>query len=84
MATLAPPITRTELREELQVLRGELREEFQLLRDEFREHYPTKADLAEVKSEFIKWIVGVGLASVAAAATLTAAVMTAVVSILGS
>ena len=73
MATLAPPITRTELREELQVLR-----------DEFREHYATKADLAEVKSELIKWIVGVELAGVAAAATLTAAVTTAVVSILGS
>ena len=83
MATLAPPITRTELREEMQVLRAELRDEMQLLRDEFREHY-TKADLAEVKSELIKWIVGVGLAGVAAAATLTAAVTTAVVSILGS
>ena len=40
MAMAEPPITRTELREELA-----------LLRDEFRQHYATKADLADVRGD---------------------------------
>ena len=40
MAMAEPPITRTELREELA-----------LLRDEYRQHYATKADLAEVRGD---------------------------------
>ena len=55
MATAEHPITRSELREELR-----------LLRDEFREHYATKADLAEVRGELkaLRWtmgLVGIGL-----------------------
>ena len=51
------PITRTELREELA-----------LLRDEFRQHYATKADLAEVRGDIkalrvliVATITGVGI-----------------------
>ena len=40
MAMAQQPITRTDLREELA-----------LLRDEFRQHYATKADLAEVRGD---------------------------------
>ena len=40
MAMAQQPITRTDLREELA-----------LLRDEFRQHYATKADLADVRGD---------------------------------
>ena len=38
MVTTDPPVTRSELKEELA-----------LLRDEFRQHYATKADLKELE-----------------------------------
>ena len=44
MAIAEQPITRTELTEELS-----------LLRDEFRQHYATKADLAEVRGDIRRW-----------------------------
>ena len=57
MAMAEQPITRTELREELA-----------LLRDEFRQHYATKADLAEVRGDIkalrvliVATITGVGI-----------------------
>ena len=57
MAMAEPPITRSELREELA-----------LLRDEYRQHYATKADLADVRGDIkalrvllVATISGVGL-----------------------
>ncbi len=57
MAMAEQPITRSELREELA-----------LLRDEFRQHYATKADLADVRGDIkalrvlmVATISGVGL-----------------------
>ncbi len=65
MTTQAHPITRIELREELQILR-----------DEMREYYATKTDLAEMKADLnrtlIQVVIGlaglqlVGLGAVAA------------------
>lgn len=65
MATTGQPITRTELREELS-----------LLRDELREHYATSEDLAKVEAQLktdvnrvIMWMAGIhllGLTAVAA------------------
>ena len=40
------------------------------LRSELR-HYATKADLAQLESRLIKWMVGVMLGGMATAATLT-------------
>ena len=49
------------------VTRSELRAELA--------HYATKADLAEMKAELIKWMVGVMLGGMATAATLTVALL---------
>lgn len=49
------------------------RREFQAFRDEFHrelQHYATKADLAEMKTDLIKWMVGLMLGSIAAASTI--------------
>ena len=62
MATMAQPVTRLELRSEL----AELRAEFQRV-------YATKADLAELETRLIKWMVGVMVGGMATAATLTIA-----------
>ena len=43
MATAEPPLTRSDLREELQRFREEIRRELT--------HYATKSDLAELKSQ---------------------------------
>lgn len=69
MTTGEQPITRSELREEMTALREEMRGILQ--------HYATKADvaelrveLAEVKTDLIKWMVGLMLSSVAIATTM--------------
>ena len=59
MTTAEQPVTRTELREELQILR-----------DEMREYYATKQDLAELETRLIKWMVGLMVASSAVATSL--------------
>ena len=51
MARMEQPITRSELREELN-------------------YYATKADLAEMKVELIKWMVGLQLASIGLTVTI--------------
>ncbi len=55
MATMEQPITRSELREEL---------------DRVLVNYATKADLAEMKVDLIKWIVGLQLASIGLTVTI--------------
>ena len=59
MTTAEQPITRSELREELSSLRTE-----------FREHYATKADLAEMKVELIKWMIGLMVGATTLAASI--------------
>ena len=59
MTTAEQPITRSELREELNALRTE-----------FREHYATKADLAEMKVELIKWMIGLMVGATTLAASI--------------
>ncbi len=49
MVTTDPPVTRSELREELATFKADIRQELALLRDEFRQHYATKADLKELE-----------------------------------
>ncbi len=51
MATAEHPITRSELREELQ-------------------HYATKADLAELETRLVKWMIGMMVGSVAVASSI--------------
>ena len=67
MATAEQPITRSELRAELQhyATKADLRAELQ--------HYATKADLATLETRLIKWMVGVTLGGMATAATLAIA-----------
>ena len=60
-------------RREFQSFREELRQDFHALREELHrelQHYATKADLAEMKAELIKWMVGLMVASIAAASTI--------------
>ncbi len=59
------------------ITRGELREEFQGFRQELHrelQHYATKADLADLKAELIKWIVGMMFGAGVVAASLVTAV----------
>ena len=44
------------------------------LRDELR-HYATKADLASMEAKLVKWLTGIAIAAVAAAASVTALVL---------
>ena len=69
MTTGEQPITRSELREEMTALREEM--------GGILQHYATKTDvaelrveLAEVKTDLIKWMVGLMLSSVAIATTM--------------
>ena len=55
MARMEQPITRSELREEL---------------DRVLVNYATKADLAEMKVDLIKWIVGLQIASIGLTVTI--------------
>ena len=53
------------------------RREFQAFREELHtklQHYATKADLAETKTEIIKWMVGLMFGAIAAATTFAFAV----------
>ena len=59
MTTSERPITRSDLRMELDDLRRE-----------FREHYATKEDLAKLETRLIKWIVGQMLAAIVAASAV--------------
>lgn len=66
MTTAEQPITRSDLREELQ-----------MFRDELRQHYATKADVSELRVELhqiearlIKWMVGLMLGSIAVASSI--------------
>ncbi len=59
MTTSEGPITRSDLRMELDDLRRE-----------FREHYATKEDLAKLETRLIKWIVGQMLAAIVAASAV--------------
>ena len=43
--------------------KGDIKE----LRDEMRTHYASKADLAELKSDLIKWMIGLMLGAAAVA-----------------
>ena len=67
MATGEQPITRSDLRAELQyyATKADLRAELQ--------HYATKADLSNLETRLIKWMVGVTLGGMATAATLAIA-----------
>ena len=58
MAAVAP-LTRAELRDEL---------------DRTLKHYATKADVAELKADLVKWMVGLMLGSVTAAVSIAVAV----------
>ena len=63
------PLTRREF----QSFREEMRQDFRAFREELHrefQHYATKADLAETKAELIKWMVGLMVASIAAASTI--------------
>ena len=56
---------RTELKEDIQALRTELKEDIQALRTELKEDiYALKADMANLKVDLIKWMMGVGVAAV--------------------
>ena len=64
MAIVEQPITRSELREELDRFREDL-----------RSHYATKADLAELKAALTTRMALLQLAGMAASATIVAAVL---------
>lgn len=53
MVTSEQPITRSELREELQHHATK-----EVLRDELR-HYATKVDMAQMETRLVKWMVGI-------------------------
>ena len=53
------PVTRSELREELQ---------------NTLQHYATKADLAELETRLVKWMVGLALGGMVAAAAVASAI----------
>lgn len=63
MTTSERPITKSDLRMELDDLRRE-----------FREHYATKEDLAKLETRLIKWIVGQMLAAIVAASAVAVVV----------
>ena len=63
MTTDAHPVTRAELRAELN-----------RLRDEIVSHYATKADLHSLETRLVKWMVGLMLSSVGAAVAIAVAV----------
>ena len=65
------------------ITRVDLREEMNLLREEFGRHYATKADLAALETRLIKWMVGTQLGGVIALAAV-ATVVIAITRILGS
>ena len=60
MAATEPPITRSELKSELQ--------------EELR-HYATKADLANMKAGLVTWLVSIFAAFVTIAVSLTAVLL---------
>ena len=43
--------------------REDLREELALFRDEIRTHYATKADLSELETRLIRWMIGLMVGS---------------------
>ena len=44
------------------------------LRDEMRTHFATKADVADLKADLIKWMVGLMLGGIAIAAAVASAI----------
>ena len=54
--------------------REDLREELALFRDEIRTHYATKADLSELETRLIKWMIGLMVGSVAVATSIAVSV----------
>ena len=57
-----------------QITRSVLREELADMRGEFSRHYATKADLAELETRLIKWMVGAIVTSTLIGATLVATI----------
>lgn len=76
---------REDMRQDIQSFREDMRQSFQAFREEFHrelQHYATKADVAELradvaetKSELIKWMVGLMVASTAAASAIALTVL---------
>ena len=54
--------------------REDLREELALFRDEIHTHYATKADLSELETRLIKWMIGLMVGSVAVATSIAVSV----------
>ena len=63
MTTVEQPITRTDLREELD-----------RLRDEIARTYATKADLAQLETRLTKWMIGLMTSSIVSASAIAVAV----------
>jgi len=59
MAVENAPLTRADLREELAGFR-----------DEIRTHYATKADLANLETRLVKWLVGATVVAASLASTV--------------
>ncbi len=54
--------------------REDLREELALFRDEIRAHYATKADLSDLETRLIKWMIGLMVGSIAVATSIAVSV----------
>ena len=54
--------------------REDLREELALFRDEIRTHYATKADLSDLETRLIKWMIGLMVGSIAVATSIAVSV----------
>ena len=52
----------------------DLREELALFRDEIRTHYATKADLSDLETRLIKWMIGLMVGSIAVATSIAVSV----------
>ena len=54
--------------------REDLREELALFRDEIRTHYATKADLSDLETRLIRWMIGLMVGSIAVATSIAVSV----------
>lgn len=54
--------------------REDLREELALFRDDIRTHYATKADLSDLETRLIKWMIGLMVGSIAVATSIAVSV----------
>ena len=54
--------------------REDLREELALFLDEIRTHYATKADLSDLETRLIKWMIGLMVGSIAVATSIAVSV----------